>query len=415
MSEAIPSNLLRRIRFTPMRDVMRGKLSGRLDVKQRIATAPIPAAARELIARVVARTRLWRAEKIDVADDLIAHFAAGLEVGATLDGLVQYFGDERIAAQLLGRAKRRNRSLIQRALVITGWLFCAIVAFYIGLGVYFFSGTPSVKVNYVDVLNQQTEQTPPDQRGWPLYRQAMLSFGDQSDRMRSSWPNIWATHQSPELASWLHQHADSLDLIRQAAAKPTLGYLLSASIRPEDAPLFPQDAAMLKDRSGDTPLMSIYLPYLNTLGFAQGLLDADARLARSERDQARFVRDIDALMDLSRQMRSDLSSFRDNILISARFDALREIAQTLEQSPNFLADNDLQHLAHRLAEPRSAADLIDLRAGSPYVLDALQRIYSDDGAGNGRVTPAGLRFANPTRRWIRDDDRALRGVVWPSS
>ena len=86
--DALRPGTLRRLRFTPLTDLLRGRLSGRLDVRARIDATGLPAPALALVRRVVRRTRLWRAEKVDVAAELAAHFADGLEAGATVDELV---------------------------------------------------------------------------------------------------------------------------------------------------------------------------------------------------------------------------------------------------------------------------------------------------------------------------------------
>lgn len=418
MTEAISPSVFRRIRFTPMRDVLRGRLTARLDVRHTIDASGLPAPARELVRRVVARTRLWRREQIDVAEELIEHFAAGLAVGASIEGLLQYFGDERIAARLIRRSKLRNRSIPGRALLIGGRLIALMLIFYAGLGIYFFSGAPTAKVNYVDALNHRIERIPPEQRGWPLYRQAMLALGDQTGAAKSQWPNIWTSRESPQLANWLHQHADAVEFARQGAAKPVLGFLLSPNIRPEDAALYPDEATSLYERSSDVPLNQVYLPYLNTLAFVTGLIAADARLARLDNEPARFVRDIEALMNLARQMRGDLFVSRDNIALAAVDAALDCVGETLVQTPDMLTDEDLQRLAHVLAEPRTAAHLFDPDASSYYALDALQRAYSDNGEGGGRITPAGLKLAEniqPLGRRLSNPDARLRALLWPTA
>ena len=61
--------------------------------------------------QVVRQTRLWRNEKVDVANDLVAHFQDGLAFGHSPDDLLRTFGDPQAAAQLIRRAKRRNRAL----------------------------------------------------------------------------------------------------------------------------------------------------------------------------------------------------------------------------------------------------------------------------------------------------------------
>jgi hypothetical protein len=49
-------------------------------------------------------------------------------------------------------------------------------------------------------------------------------------------------------------------------------------------------------------------------------------------------------------------------------------------------------LAHLLSTPRSDADLISLRGERLCFYDLIQRIYTDDGSGNGRMTLEGVRM-----------------------
>jgi len=82
MSDAVQEpTLYYRMRYTPLRDVVRGRWTARLDTEGRMARTGLPAPARELIRRVVRRTRLWQVERADVAGELIAHFADGLQGG----------------------------------------------------------------------------------------------------------------------------------------------------------------------------------------------------------------------------------------------------------------------------------------------------------------------------------------------
>ena len=64
-----------------------------------------PREIKELIEHVVRRTRLWRSEKTDIARELIAHFADGLEAEETASDLIAAFGDQCQAAKLMRRAK----------------------------------------------------------------------------------------------------------------------------------------------------------------------------------------------------------------------------------------------------------------------------------------------------------------------
>src|SRR5215468_2183522 len=83
MSEVLPppkppDSLIYKLRFTPLRDVFRGRLTGRMDLGRVIAESGLPPALREIVGATARRTRLrWR-EQEDVARELIAHFRDGL-------------------------------------------------------------------------------------------------------------------------------------------------------------------------------------------------------------------------------------------------------------------------------------------------------------------------------------------------
>ena len=101
-----------RLWHTRWRDLARGNVDGSLNWRALVAAEDLPANVRSLIEQVVGRTRLWRSEKVDVAREIVAHFQDGLEAGASSEQLIESFGDPRQAAKLIGRAKRRGRSLL---------------------------------------------------------------------------------------------------------------------------------------------------------------------------------------------------------------------------------------------------------------------------------------------------------------
>src|SRR5437868_4392605 len=138
MSDIIEPSIWHKLRYTPMRDLVRGRVTSRLDLRLRLRGADLPTPATDLIHRVVRRTRLWSIEKTEVAEELIAHFQDGIESGETPEDLITRFGDERTAAKLIARAKRRGRAPIWHVLNALRWLFIAMVLFYIISAIVFF-------------------------------------------------------------------------------------------------------------------------------------------------------------------------------------------------------------------------------------------------------------------------------------
>src|SRR5436190_24228805 len=100
MSDTTQSNLLTRLRFTPMRDLVRLRVTGRLDLNRLVASSGLAAAAQQLILQVVRRTGLWPLEKVDVARELMAHFSDAIASGTSVEEVVGAFGEPRTAAKL---------------------------------------------------------------------------------------------------------------------------------------------------------------------------------------------------------------------------------------------------------------------------------------------------------------------------
>ena len=80
---------------TPMRDLLRGRITGRLDIDRQLDESGLSGLAAGKVRNVVKRTRLWRREKIEVTYELIAHFLDGIEAGTPIDELIENFGDEK--------------------------------------------------------------------------------------------------------------------------------------------------------------------------------------------------------------------------------------------------------------------------------------------------------------------------------
>ena len=78
MSETMPQTIWHKMRYTPMRDFLRGKLTGRLDLRRPLEESGLPIPIKRVIHRTVAKTLLWRLERLEVTHELISHFADGL-------------------------------------------------------------------------------------------------------------------------------------------------------------------------------------------------------------------------------------------------------------------------------------------------------------------------------------------------
>ena len=103
-----------RILRTPLFDLLRGRVvaSG---LRKVIDGAGLPQSLSDVVFIIARGTRLWDDERIDIAHELIAHFADGLAHGRSSGELIAEFGDLKQTVKLMRRAKIRTRPLLWRA------------------------------------------------------------------------------------------------------------------------------------------------------------------------------------------------------------------------------------------------------------------------------------------------------------
>lgn len=378
--------------------------SRRPDVRDLVAQSALPPTIRDTIISVVGRTRLRRGERFEIARELITHFEDGLAAGRESGELIASFGDPRQAAALIRRARRRQRPLIwwawrrtwQGAAALVGLILVLFTWSYIRMA----SVSPTISRDYLAEMNARAIAVPEDERAWPLVREAMLAINaDRTDGFDlygvRSGEGGWDTFR-PILES----HAASLDLLRAAAHKPGLGYLAGHQVSREDWPLFypsqpyepPSSAAGAGPSSSmNTSLMNVLLPHLSVIRKASAWLKSDTSLALERGDGDRAVANLQAMLALAEQAAEVPVFINQLVKIAILYMALNEIAMALHEHPSALSDEHLRRLAERLEALDGGGPItLDFSGERAFFHDLLQRTYSDDGQGDGRLTAAGM-------------------------
>jgi hypothetical protein len=390
----------RRLRLTPTSDLLRGRITGRLDWPSNIRMAGFASPVERLIIQVVRRTRLWRIEKVAVASELIAHFQDGLEAGTTADELVRSFGDAKRAAKLIRRAKLRARAIPFRAIRATWrttkWTVGILLTLYALLAIRFYTGQPHPTVDYIAILNAKTLQTPESNRAWPIYRRAILALSDRSNQQQP-WSkfvgyNIYGKHW-PEIAAWLQAHSSGMALIRQASTRPVFGFVLGPNGSANDPEMgWHVDQSSTTNNVLNHSLISVPLPYLNEIRALSHAVCADIRLAAEQHDASRAEQDVIAVLSLADQLHNQKHFLVDEMVaIGIRANAMAAAGDVLRDQPDLWSDSQLEQLAHRLSIYERPADLITFQGERLFIPDILQRTYTDNGQGDGRLTPVGAK------------------------
>jgi hypothetical protein len=193
-----------------------------------------------------------------------------------------------------------------------------------------------------------------------------------------------------ELLEFTRQHQAELEMIRQGGERPALGFVLGVGGSAYDPELWPEQKPPSVDVSGQE-LATVALPPLRSLSNMAAMLSADASLAREGRDEKRLLRDIHSLLGLSRQLGRG-ALLLGMVSLSTYERALDEIDGTLREDPRLIASDDWIALAHHLSAAGVAGDLITIDFERMSLEDKLQRSFTDDGAGDGRLTPQGVNY-----------------------
>jgi hypothetical protein len=253
--------------------------------------------------------------------------------------------------------------------------------------------TATISVDYVALLNEKAAAIPEGQRAWPLYREAAISIRKnpipsevfiEEDIEEPNWPDEAGWNH---VHVWLSKHTSTLEILKNASNLKGMGYLLGGVIAEEDKELWPDEYASQQDiPPHDGFLVSILLPQLSPMRNMAKLLSADAKAAAAEGDANRCVEDVIAMLSIGTHTREHSLLIIDLVSSSVYNHMFSTLHLILDKEPDLFSDEQLEQLETDLSLIRNH---IAIRFGGErmFVLDMLQRIYTDDGNGDGKIIP----------------------------
>lgn len=413
---------LQRALRTPLLDLARRRTVDGRELSDAIAAVNLPPPVADVVAKVTRATRLWPAEQLDVARELVTHFQdaleevtdaareTGLEVppedGARVAKLVADFGDPVTTARLIRRARLRSRPLPARLARAAKQALVGFAAFFLLVyGALFLrfhsedsSLPPAVVPGFVEEHNAAVERLAEDEKAWPIYDRAYA----QLRAARDAWPlhptadpddSPWRLFLArPGDAAWPHLAAflenaevrDGLREARSAGAAPHLGFRLRVR----------------RNERGDVRIDSREV--VKGLSFLQLLLVADVAYAQEKADGALAHASLVALTALARQVREP-APFHHYIYICAPLN-VRSIAvaltDVLVRSPELLSEKHLVDLAHRLAGlggPESFRFRWETEREAAHL--RWDRLYCRGGKTRGRISRSALESHGRPGSW----------------
>jgi hypothetical protein len=197
----------------------------------------------------------------------------------------------------------------------------------------------------------------------------------------------------PKAEQFLNNHSESIAKLRDAASRKGLGFVTftsRAELSEKDREFFgmtltsEEVEAVKRQTIEDRWLISTLLPHMQYFRYVASLLLSDARRAALEGDGATALANVVALLGVSRHCQEPpflVCLATAEVMQKQAHAAIREI---LTDHADLWTNAQLRDLAHTIAGTQ-----IDWRQGidaeRAAFYDGMQRIYTDDGQGDGRL------------------------------
>lgn len=256
---------------------------------------------------------------------------------------------------------------------------------------------PNISHDYYADLMADSYAVPADEAAWPFYVEAFLARPPHDFFAHWEAPN-WPYPKTAvewEASYALHEaQTESLEWVRKASQRPRLGMRLEADLDPRLAERWDLRERVERSKAADEPLCLLWTmsPHLGPFrAMARGLV-FDLRHAAEQGDGQRVHDNLFALIAMSDHVRETPLLLCDLVGIAIQALQINEMLRILTMYPDLLSDEAVLSLASRLKEVRPDGIGAFLKGERLIFLDTLQRVYSDDGNGDGHIVRAGCRL-----------------------
>lgn len=371
----------------------------------------LPNCATKYIEQVVRKVRYRKKIRTDVRAELSCHFQDALNDCKTEDDrqnaakeLITEFGSPKILAKLIRRGKKRCRPLWKKVLIRTFQIFLLLVAFLVFRGLTLTLGSPTISTDYVQWLNELVQAgRDQSQNAAPHYAKAIELMSEEvPEIIKVTMPSL-PENMSPDdekiIADFLKANEPAFDELILGTKKPHYWLDYTSAPHETEAPDWVAESmpfAMAAEVVGTAmPNFRGYKTLARRLGlrcnwrmhnddFTGALDDAVAinRLGGQMLGQGLLIEQLVGTAIYA------MASEQIRIVINAgQFDTA-ELKALQQQIENFGGQDNA---------------LITIDAEQAFMYDMIQRGFTDDGKGNGRVLRGGLVFA------FNDLPSALKG------
>jgi hypothetical protein len=347
----------------------------------------LPDSAAVFIKRVIQKMRYRKKVRRDVQMELEAHFEDELKDCKTDEQreqkarrLIAGFGDVKLLAILLRRAKKRCRPLWRKVLV-RGFQAIGIVILYILICFAPMVGRPNISVNYADWLNDRGRAGRAEsQNAYPYYDKAVAASVKMPKLLIESkvqWPADFNDVERQQLLQWINDNTKALDLMIEGTKRPYYWAIHNSA-----------EADFFKGAIMDDALMKNLSSY-RTIARA---LSWRSRYKAYSGDIASALDDCVSLVTFGRHQEGKGLLIEQLVGIAVEALAHGSISLIIEKTE--VPADTLKNIQEQLqAEFADTQNVINLDGEKAFLYDYIQRTFTDDGKGGGRMLARGAPLA----------------------
>ena len=338
----------------------------------------LPRSAVEYINLVIKNMRYRKKARDEVREELIDHFELYLKNCATNEEkeqkaqqLISEFGNPKLLAALMRRAKKRCRPLWR---TVVARAFQALAAMIILLVLYiawFFSGKPAITTNYIAQLNNLVRpSTDESLNAAPLYNKAIETFVDINDANGLLNIDFYDANDEQKnlIRQWLAKNKEPLALVAKGAKLPYCWQHYESN-DPEQS------------------VMSVCLPHFEPLRQITHALRWRAWLNAQSNDFNSAFQDIDTCYRFGRHYKGEKTFLVEQLIgIAIESRALQTVRQMLDAYKiESIALADFQQRLQTLIDGDNFK--INMRSEQLLMLDEIQRSFTDSRFGPSHIYP----------------------------
>ncbi|MCH9022869.1 MAG: hypothetical protein IID32_08890, partial [Planctomycetes bacterium] len=353
----------------------------------------------------------------EVKSELTDHFTDATsdcktdeEKDTLVQTLIEQFGDPKLLAQLIRRAKKRCRPLWKKAIIRSFQGTAILLLLIVARGLTLNIGTATISTDYVQWLTDLGKQNRDDSlNAKPFYDKAIelhTPWSDPNEYLRKPWPDQWSPRQIITVRNILKNNAEALEWLRKGAHKPYYWRVYGQPPLDDD----PQEklkpaSQRLSGEYGNAFMNEIMPDIMDGMSSYRSLariLNLEIKMNASLGNLNKAVTDGMVLQKFGMHLQGKGALIEQLVGVAIDMLAIKnnfQLLKILDVPDDILKNTQLE--LERLYDQNNRS--INFEAEKTFMLDAVQRSFTDDGKGNGRMLMEGIPLT------IGDNKGLLKG------